>query len=447
MLNQPFLLSADPTRFHRHRPVKVKKKTRRKKIIGPTWKPTWTEEERRASLDTLELLFSTEFDQYTEYTSRPYKWAEVILCFRPFIGPDGETWCSCYLGRHCPKKGKHPQYPDWTQPGATSVARSMDHWSIQAALANPDYLFNIGLVCGHRVIGVDCDGDEAARRWMERFPFAQPIDRSARGFHFLYLPPPGDKIGNGPLEVGDGWRIDIKGVGGLIITHPSRHESGVDYALIDGWPRQSQLQTFPNIDKSTLRPAPNPPKQKASRPKRKTQETCYTDRNVYLFSRGRDLLIPLSWDYDAIHAELKRINLQIYADDPLPEIEIEWMFPRVPHTQQHTPEPDDFEMFANQTRDLAHLLMALLGDRGYIAVGQMEIARHLGWTRDAVRHHVKQLVTADRLVCKNRGLRPATKKSDGSWNLHKNLHHRNVYWFVAPLQSPVDFATIGLRID
>ena len=374
------------------------------------------------------------------------------MCHRPFIGPDGEVWCSCYLGRNCPKKGKHPKYPDWQLQDGWSVARSMDHKCIQEHLANPDLLFNIGLRCGYRLAVVDSDGAKAAARHMELHPRSHPTERSGRldgGFHTFYAVPKGTTVPTITIEKGDDWQNELKGLGALVIAAPSRHESGADYSLIDTWPRWYPMDVIPaDLYKASPKPQPEPPTQRTSpKSKRKTQESCYTDRNVYLFSRGRDLLIPLNWDYDAIHAELKRINLQIYADDPLPEIEIEWMFPRFPHTQQHIPDLDDFEMFSTKTRDLAHLLMALLGDRGYVAVGQMEIARHLGWTRDAVRHHVKQLVTADRLVCKNRGLRPATTKSDGGWNLHKNLHHRNVYWFVAPLQSPVDFATIGLRID
>jgi len=91
---------------------------------------------------------------------------------------------------------------------------------------------NIGMATGRvsRLAVVDCDSEEATRRFVETFPEAHDtcMAQTGRGTHFYFGFEEGVRNSSGLL----GPEIDVRGEGGFVILPPSIHANGKVYEWI-----------------------------------------------------------------------------------------------------------------------------------------------------------------------------------------------------------------------
>jgi Bifunctional DNA primase/polymerase, N-terminal/AAA domain len=148
----------------------------------------------------------------------------------PLDHPSHE-WCQGVGKDHKPHRegdrGKHP-------------ACSWSRWSTQ----DPDKIaryfagraFNIGIDCGKSgILVVDEDQLGEWERVCEFLGIDPPHTftvRTAKGRHFYFLQPPSAPFSNkeGALR---GFKLNIRGAGGLVVAPGSLHETGVVYEIID----------------------------------------------------------------------------------------------------------------------------------------------------------------------------------------------------------------------
>lgn len=93
---------------------------------------------------------------------------------------------------------------------------------------------NLGLLTGryHRLVVIDADDEDSVKfslRWFPKTPYRV---RTRRGMHF-YFQHPGVHVAN-RAGIIPGYKIDIRGDGGLVVGLGSVHPSGFVYHLDDG---------------------------------------------------------------------------------------------------------------------------------------------------------------------------------------------------------------------
>ena len=89
---------------------------------------------------------------------------------------------------------------------------------------------NYAILTGHQVVVVDCDSDSAIE-WLERNLTRTPRRvRTSRGMHFYYQANPNFPILN---SANAQKKVDVRGIGGCVISPGSVHESGEIYTRID----------------------------------------------------------------------------------------------------------------------------------------------------------------------------------------------------------------------
>jgi hypothetical protein len=139
--------------------------------------------------------------------------------------------CTCYLGKNCPKPGKHPYFP-FVPQGLTNATGSENKVAIWLAEASAKSLaLNWAIVLGEGAFAVDVDpqngGDETFRKLQEEFgTLESPMyaDTGGGGHHLLFRSP------HQTIKCGMPWDgIDIKGSKGYIVVEPSMHLSGKQY--------------------------------------------------------------------------------------------------------------------------------------------------------------------------------------------------------------------------
>ncbi len=126
----------------------------------------------------------------------------------------------------CGSAGKHPRIKGW-RPAAISNGDQIRTWWARWSDAN------IGVATrGLLVIDIDAGGDQSLRQLEQLYgslPPTMTVSTGGPGTHFFYRRPPERKIACNVRRLGP--RIDVRGDGGFVIAHPSRHGSGDLYTL------------------------------------------------------------------------------------------------------------------------------------------------------------------------------------------------------------------------
>ncbi len=93
---------------------------------------------------------------------------------------------------------------------------------------------NVGIVMGHLsgLVAIDCDSEEATRRFVETYPEARDTlqVKTGKGIHFFFRWEPGVRNNAGSL-LGPG--IDTRGEGGFVVAPPSVHVNGNQYKWLN----------------------------------------------------------------------------------------------------------------------------------------------------------------------------------------------------------------------
>ena len=142
--------------------------------------------------------------------------------------PDQQACIGAHTKIPCDgQRGKHPTGA-WGTWAVHVTAQQIDlAWSKYNGLAN------IGISCGPSGIVV-LDEDQAAEldKWCTAYGVTLPPTyevTTGRGRHlYYYWDHNGQPIGNGSKAF-DGFKIDVRGKGGMVIAEGSKHASGVDY--------------------------------------------------------------------------------------------------------------------------------------------------------------------------------------------------------------------------
>ena len=191
---------------------------------------------------------------------------------------------------------------------------------------------NISLVCGafHSLVVVDCDDARAIK--FARLQFGPTPYRilSSRGMHLYYRHPgPGIwvKTDTGVIP---GYKIDIRGDGGMIAALGSTHRSGYIYRLDDGADMVSihDLPVWSNSWLPRAEPLRPPELQKelpvverASRYLAKIRGAGKGQRNTSTFATAAAVVRDFGLNFDQGWALISAWNAQ-ENDPPLPEDEI-----------------------------------------------------------------------------------------------------------------------------
>lgn len=134
--------------------------------------------------------------------------------------------CTCFNGKSCTSKGKHPRISKWQEVATTDQDTIIKYWQKW-----PDS--NIGIVTGKKngvfVLDIDIkdNGHESLEQLTDHFgPLPDTVEQitGSGGSHYLFKYKEG--IGN-KTNLMPG--IDIRGDGGFIVVAPSIHESGRKY--------------------------------------------------------------------------------------------------------------------------------------------------------------------------------------------------------------------------
>lgn len=159
----------------------------------------------------------------------------------------GQLLCSCG-NRTCKDAGKHP-YARLAPQGlknATTDRRTVEGWW------RPGTPYNVaartGAVSGLVVVDIDPrhDGDKSLVKLEERHGPLPPTWRSITGSggEHIFFQHPGYSVRNAVGTIAPG--IDLRGEGGYIVTPPSRHICGRNYAWnVDFHPDGAPLASMP----------------------------------------------------------------------------------------------------------------------------------------------------------------------------------------------------------
>jgi hypothetical protein len=141
--------------------------------------------------------------------------------------------CTCSKGRDCGRSaGKHPVRAGWE--------RREPSWDEQDDRAAASGGNNLGLRTGgsDRLVVIDADGDagiatrDALRCELGALPETLCACTGSDGLHEVFRVPAGSLTpANSESKLGS--KIDVRGKGGQIVVHPSRHRSGKTYEWFD----------------------------------------------------------------------------------------------------------------------------------------------------------------------------------------------------------------------
>lgn len=126
---------------------------------------------------------------------------------------------------------------------------------------NPDY--NIGLATGHLFDVLDVDGEGGVanlKRHAPDYHHDGPMALTGRGWHLLFAP---TGRGNGAALLGEGSKVDFRGLGGYIVAPPSIHPLGHRYAWATGRGPDLAIPTAPDwllaiLDRTVALPSSGP---------------------------------------------------------------------------------------------------------------------------------------------------------------------------------------------
>ena len=141
---------------------------------------------------------------------------------------DGDG-CSCARGTDCADPGKHPRIKGWRDDATTDEQKTRRWW---ARWPRAGVAIATGAASGLVVLDVDPDkgGADSLRALVaEHGPLPEtPISLTGGGGeHYLFSYPESLDVRNSTGKVGAG--LDVRGVGGFIISPGSRHISGGQY--------------------------------------------------------------------------------------------------------------------------------------------------------------------------------------------------------------------------
>ena len=167
---------------------------------------------------------------------------------------------------------------------------------------------NVGVLTGRSgVTVIDCDDEKTLADAEGRFGASPFVTRSPRGGGHLWFKSQGERNAN--LR-GEGLNVDVRGVGGLILTPPSRREGVGEYRIERGsW---DDLQALP-----TLNPGAIPERPTRAR---RDHQAIEGERNNKLFAALRSVACEVDCLADLV-IEAHAINAQF--SPPLPALEAE----------------------------------------------------------------------------------------------------------------------------
>ena len=177
---------------------------------------------------------------------------------------------------------------------------------------------NVGIVTGEvsGVIVIDCDSEEACKRFIRAYPEAERTLQSKTGngkhFYFKWVSGIRNKAGSTALGLG----IDVRSDGGYVVAPPSIHPSGSEYK----WLKKTKIQPLPIALKNLLSTSPNhnnPTTLELSLEAGRIKEGM---RNTQLFSLACAMRARGA-EEEAIQAALDTLN-KSQCDPPLPDDEV-----------------------------------------------------------------------------------------------------------------------------
>lgn len=140
---------------------------------------------------------------------------------RPQHGFHFDGTCTC--GNRCAPRdrGKHPARRNWQTMASTDPALIASWWTFVP--------FNIATHLAG-VVAVDVDSAEQLPELAKFGPWpVTPTQRSGRGWHLFFRPPPGGLPSLSPMR---GVPIETKGEGASLTLAPSRHQNGTVYRWV-----------------------------------------------------------------------------------------------------------------------------------------------------------------------------------------------------------------------
>ena len=174
---------------------------------------------------------------------------------------------------------------------------------------------NIGMSTGRisRLVVVDCDSEEATRRFVDTYPEVQDTSQAetGRGRHFYFQWEAGIRNDAGRIL---GERIDVRGEGGFIILPPSIHSNGKTYQ----WMNEVDPSPLPRRLREVLTCRSSGGDRSQSEHVERIQEG---QRNDTLTSLGGTMRRK-GMSGEAVEAALLADNAR-RCDPPLPETEVE----------------------------------------------------------------------------------------------------------------------------
>lgn len=211
--------------------------------------------------------------------------------------------------------GKRPLLKDWQKLSYGELVKQLPKLIERFGSAN------VGLACGaSEIVVVDCDDPGLRRQLVARFgPTPLAVQTPSGGFHSYYRQsdPP---TGCSNLRNAEGWDVDIKGAGGLVICPPSVNPGTGKAYTFGGSGSWDQIAHLPTFEAERLAREGPTPSGGALRLRAGAERVSIGARNDSLFA---ELLkhAPHCTDFDDL-LDVARTHNEFLLAAPLPDSEV-----------------------------------------------------------------------------------------------------------------------------